>query len=191
VADVPLPPGVCTVMVATSSAAAGGVLQVIEVSLTTTTLVAGWPANRTEVAPVKPVPVMVTEVLPAGGPEVGATLLTTGAASSSGSPITAPTACELETAARASALLAARLVCPTAAAGTVAMPVVTTAAADMAAADTVAVVPAKDRRLSRYRARGSRSRTARACVVWESRYRRTSACAASASKPDHSIANQE
>jgi hypothetical protein len=82
-----VPPGVVTAMATRPPSCAAGVLAVIEVSLITTTLVAGWPPNLTDVAPVNPVPVMVTLVPPDGGPAVGATLLTTGAASSSGSPI--------------------------------------------------------------------------------------------------------
>lgn len=78
--EAPVPPGVVTATLAGPSAAAGGVLQVIEVSLTTTTLVAACPAKRTDVAPVRPVPETVTAVPPAGGPLFGVTLVTTGAA---------------------------------------------------------------------------------------------------------------
>jgi hypothetical protein len=77
--EAPVPPGVVTAML-TVIVGFAGVWHVIEVSLTTTTLVAGWPPNLTEVAPVKPVPVMVTGVAPVGGPKLGLTLLMTGAA---------------------------------------------------------------------------------------------------------------
>jgi hypothetical protein len=77
-------------------------------------------------------------------------------------------------------------------ADTVATTAATMAAVDTVVADTAAVsVPVKDRRLIQCRARGSRSRMARACAVLESRYRRMSAYAAFASKLDHSIANPE
>ncbi len=55
---------------------AEGVLQVIEVELTTTTLVAAEPPNVTVAPGWKPLPVMVTLVLPAGAPEIGFMLLT-------------------------------------------------------------------------------------------------------------------
>ena len=48
-----------------------GVLAVIEVALTTTTLVAATPSTFTIVAPVKLVPVIVNAVPPFVGPEVG------------------------------------------------------------------------------------------------------------------------
>ena len=52
----------------------------IEDALTTVKLVAETPPNLTSVAPVKLVPVMVTLVPPAVGPEFGLTLVTVGAA---------------------------------------------------------------------------------------------------------------
>ena len=55
---------------------------VIEVSLTTVTPVAAVVPKSTAVAPVKPVPVIVTEVPPAVGPVVGLRLVTAGAAGS-------------------------------------------------------------------------------------------------------------
>ncbi len=68
VADVPA--GVITV---TSTAPLpAGLSAVIVVSLTTVTPVAGFVPKSTAVAPVKPVPVIVTEVPPAAGPAVRA-----------------------------------------------------------------------------------------------------------------------
>jgi hypothetical protein len=52
----------------------------IEVALTTENVVAAALPNLTAVAPVNPVPVMVTLVPPATGPAFGRTLVTTGAA---------------------------------------------------------------------------------------------------------------
>ena len=49
-------------------------------ALTTTMAVAAVPPKVTLVAPVKPVPVMVTAVPPAIGPPTGETLVTVGAA---------------------------------------------------------------------------------------------------------------
>ena len=63
----------------TTPAACAGVVAVIVVELTTTvTPVTGRPPNVTAVAPVKLVPVMVTKVPPAIGPEFGLTLETVG-----------------------------------------------------------------------------------------------------------------
>ena len=56
-----------------------GVVAVMEVALTTTTLVAVAPPKVTLVAPVKLVPVMVTAVPPARGPDMGLMLPITGA----------------------------------------------------------------------------------------------------------------
>ena len=58
-----------------------GVLHVIEVALPTETTVAGVPPKVTVTVPLvaKPVPVMVTEVEPVVGPEVGFTEETVGA----------------------------------------------------------------------------------------------------------------
>jgi hypothetical protein len=52
---------------------------VIEVALLTVKSVAGVPPKFTAVVPVKPVPVMVTVVPPATGPDAGTTLVTVGA----------------------------------------------------------------------------------------------------------------
>src|SRR5665213_53912 len=82
VGDVPL--GVTTV---TSTAVTGltgkvGLMQVIDVELTTTTLVAGIAPKKTAVAPVKLVPVTVTAVPPTRGPVVGLRPVTVGAGGS-------------------------------------------------------------------------------------------------------------
>jgi hypothetical protein len=55
-----------------------GLVVLIEVSLLTVREVASTPPNSTAVAPVKPVPVTVTEVFPPRGPAEGVTLLTAG-----------------------------------------------------------------------------------------------------------------
>ena len=54
-----------------SAAIPGGVLQVIVVGLNTKRLVAGIPPNVTEVAPVNPIPVILTAVPPDLVPNVG------------------------------------------------------------------------------------------------------------------------
>ena len=76
---VAVPPAVVT---ATSfaPAAPAGVTAVIDVSLTTTTLVAGLPPTVTLLAPVKLVPVIVMAVPPAIDPDDGLTLVIVGAA---------------------------------------------------------------------------------------------------------------
>jgi hypothetical protein len=56
----------------------GGDVAVICVSLLTVNAVAAVEPNPTRVAPVKPVPVIVTVVEPLAGPEDGATLVTAG-----------------------------------------------------------------------------------------------------------------
>jgi hypothetical protein len=58
----------------------GGVTAVIEVDETTVKLVAAVPPIVTPVAPVKPVPVMVTDVPPAVVPELGEIAVTVGGA---------------------------------------------------------------------------------------------------------------
>ena len=73
-----VPPGVVTVT-STVPVPAGDVA-VILVELTTVKVVAASVPKCTAVAPVKAVPVMVTEVPPAVGPEVGLTPVTVGAA---------------------------------------------------------------------------------------------------------------
>ena len=77
VALVPL--GVVTVT-STVPAVCAGEVAVIDVALFTVNDAAGVAPNCTAVAPVKPVPVIVTDVPPAVGPLVGLTLVTVGAA---------------------------------------------------------------------------------------------------------------
>ncbi len=62
-----MPPAVVTVT-STVAAACAGDVAVIWVSETTVKVVAAVEPKSTAVAPVKPVPVMVTEVPPAAGP---------------------------------------------------------------------------------------------------------------------------
>ena len=62
----------------TVPAAPAGAVAVIEVALLTVKVVAAVAPNLTPVAPVKLVPVMVTEVPPAVGPELGLTEETVG-----------------------------------------------------------------------------------------------------------------
>ena len=69
-ADVPVPFGVVTLTV--TAPAPAGATAVICVAELTVKLVALMPPNCTAVAPVKPVPVMMTLVPPAAGPDVGA-----------------------------------------------------------------------------------------------------------------------
>jgi len=64
----------------TAPALPAGVVAVIEVPLTTTTLVAAALPNVTVAPAAKPVPVIVTPVPPAVGPLFGLTLLTVGGA---------------------------------------------------------------------------------------------------------------
>ena len=67
---------------ATVTAPAGppGVTAVIWVALSTVKLVAAVPPKLTAVAPLKPEPVIVTDVPPAAGPVFGATVVITGGA---------------------------------------------------------------------------------------------------------------
>ena len=74
-----LPPGVVTVTSTTPTAWAG-VVAVIEVALVTLTAVAAAPPKLTAVAPVRLLPVIVTEVPPALGPLAGLTEVTVGPA---------------------------------------------------------------------------------------------------------------
>jgi hypothetical protein len=67
----------------TVPALAAGLVQVIEVGLTTTTAVAAAPPNVTAVTEKKLVPVSVTDVPPAVGPLVGETDVTAGAGKNS------------------------------------------------------------------------------------------------------------
>jgi hypothetical protein len=64
----------------TAPAAWAGVVAVIIALLTTVYVVAAVPPNVTDVAPVNPVPVIVTLVPPARGPNVGLMLVNVGAA---------------------------------------------------------------------------------------------------------------
>ena len=59
-----------------------GLTAVIEVGELTVKLIAGTPPNATAVAPVKLVPVIVTLVPPAAGPDVGLMPVTVGAGKS-------------------------------------------------------------------------------------------------------------
>ena len=71
-----VPPGVVTVTSTVPEPA--GLVAVIEAALFTVKLAAAVAPNLTAVAPVKLVPVMVTEVPPTEGPELGTTDLTVG-----------------------------------------------------------------------------------------------------------------
>jgi hypothetical protein len=73
-----VPPGVVTVT--STVPVPPGDFTVILVSLTTVKLVASFEPNFTAVAPVKPEPVMVTEVPPDVGPEAGEMAVTVGPA---------------------------------------------------------------------------------------------------------------
>ena len=72
-----VPPGVVTRILAVPKAPAG-VVAVIEVELTTVKLGTAAPPIVTAVAPVKPVPVMVTDCPPASGPDGGLIAVTSG-----------------------------------------------------------------------------------------------------------------
>ncbi len=76
VADVP--EGVVTVT--STVPVPAGLSAVMVLSLTTVTFVAAVVPKSTTVAPVNPVPVIVTSVPPAAGPVVGERPVTTGAA---------------------------------------------------------------------------------------------------------------
>ena len=73
-----VPPGVVTVT--STVPVPAGLSAVIVVSLTTVKFVAAVVPKSTAVAPVKPVPVIVTDVPPAAGPLVGLRPVTVGAA---------------------------------------------------------------------------------------------------------------
>jgi hypothetical protein len=77
VADVPV--GVVTV-ISTVAATSAGEIAVIFVSELTTKLTAATVPNFTVVAPVKPLPLIVTPVPPLVVPEVGLTLVMAGTA---------------------------------------------------------------------------------------------------------------
>ena len=74
-----VPPGVVTRTLA-GPAAPAGVVAVMVVALTTLTLVAAVPPIVTAVAPVRFMPVMLTDVPPAVGPVFGVIDVTVGAA---------------------------------------------------------------------------------------------------------------
>ena len=74
-----VPPGVVTNTLAVPALPAG-VVAVIEVGLTTLRAVAATPPIVTAVAPVKPVPVIVTDCPPTSGPDDGLMAVTVGAA---------------------------------------------------------------------------------------------------------------
>jgi len=76
---VDVPPGVVTVTF-TAPAIPAGAVAVTDVAELTTTPVAAFAPNRTAVAPVRFVPVIVTDVPPATGPLVGLSDVTVGAA---------------------------------------------------------------------------------------------------------------
>jgi hypothetical protein len=73
-----VPPAVVTVTLTVPDCSAGETA-VIEVDETTVTLVAATVPKSTAVAPVRLVPVIVTDVPPVTGPEVGLTAVTVGA----------------------------------------------------------------------------------------------------------------
>lgn len=72
-----LPPAVTVTWTAPAAVAAGAAV-VIEVSLLMVKLAALTLPNFTAVAPLKPVPVIATEVAPPAGPLVGLTAVTVG-----------------------------------------------------------------------------------------------------------------
>ena len=74
-----VPPAVVTVT-STVPAPSAGEVAVIDVALLTVKPAAAVPPKLTAVAPVKPVPVIVTDVPPAVVPLFGLTLVTVGAA---------------------------------------------------------------------------------------------------------------
>jgi len=74
-----VPAGVVTVT-STVAADSAGEVAVTEVSLLTVTPVAAVVPKLTALAPVNPVPVMVTDVPPVLDPELGLTPVTVGAA---------------------------------------------------------------------------------------------------------------
>jgi hypothetical protein len=69
-----------TVTVTSTTPVPAGLTAVTDVGLTTVTFVAGTVPKSTVVGPVKFVPVIVTGVPPAAGPEFGLTSVTVGAA---------------------------------------------------------------------------------------------------------------
>ena len=77
---VAVPPEVMTATFTIPADAFAGAVAMIWVSLMIETAVAAVPPNVTEVAPVKPVPVIVTRVPAANGPDAGAMLVNVGTA---------------------------------------------------------------------------------------------------------------
>ena len=74
-----VPTGVTTVTSTVPALPAGEVAEMLEPSALTETMVPGWLLPKsTAVAPVNPVPVIVTEVPPVVGPKEGAMAFTTG-----------------------------------------------------------------------------------------------------------------
>ena len=73
-----VPPGVVTVT-STAPCVPAGAVAVMELAETTVKLAAFAAPNRTAVAPVSPVPVIVTTVPPVVGPLFGLTDVTVGA----------------------------------------------------------------------------------------------------------------
>ena len=73
------PPGVVRTTF-TAPAVLAGVRQVTDVALPTTTEVAAVPPKVTDVVPVRLVPVIVTDVLPAAGPLAGLIVVIVGTA---------------------------------------------------------------------------------------------------------------
>jgi hypothetical protein len=71
-----VPPGVVTVM--STVPVPAGAVAVIWVALLTVNVAAATEPNFTAEAPVRPDPLIVTEVPPAAGPEVGLTAVTAG-----------------------------------------------------------------------------------------------------------------
>ncbi len=71
------PPGPTTVTF--TDPVPAGDSAVIDVSLLIVNVVAGVPPKKTDVAPVKPVPVMFTDVPPVSDPKVGDKLVIAGA----------------------------------------------------------------------------------------------------------------
>jgi hypothetical protein len=74
-----LPPGVVTITLAGPLVPLGTVATMV-VSFTTVKFGEAVPPNVTLVAPVNPVPVIVTVLPPVGGPELGLTEVTVGTA---------------------------------------------------------------------------------------------------------------
>ena len=75
-----VPPGAVTVTSTVPVFRLGGLSTVIELSLTTVKFVPATVPKSTNVAPVKPLPMIVTSVPPANDPLLGAIPETTGAA---------------------------------------------------------------------------------------------------------------